>query len=76
MDIVATVGGDEIMALSDLIPNEKNFGHFENVEMFLDYIKSDVMHCRNSEKKIFIGGDVVLIKGARANKLELIIDYL
>ena len=65
IDLIVTIGGENIKSLNDLIEKEKNGGHLKNVEEILnnlDFLLKD--------------GDLILIKGARGNYLEKIIERM
>ena len=67
VNLIATIGGDNIKALNDLLPLERNIGYYKNVDEFLLYLSNSFN---------FENGDLVLIKGARSNKLEKIIENI
>ena len=65
IDLVITIGGENIRPLNHLISKEKNGGHFENVDLILNHLNS-----------LLQDGDCILIKGARGNYLERIIELI
>ncbi len=65
LDLIMTIGGENIAPLNNLLPKEKNGGYFQNSESILPYLDD-----------LLKDGDLILIKGARGNYLEKIINYL
>jgi UDP-N-acetylmuramoyl-tripeptide--D-alanyl-D-alanine ligase len=65
VDFIITIGGENIKVLNNLIEGKKNGSHFENVDQILNHI-DDLLQ----------DGDLILIKGARGNYLEKILNYI
>ena len=65
IDLVITIGGENIRPLNTLLPKEKNGGHFENVDLIVNHLNS-----------LLKDEDCILIKGARGNYLEKIIEFM
>jgi UDP-N-acetylmuramoyl-tripeptide--D-alanyl-D-alanine ligase len=66
VNFVITTGDESMKSLNDLIPKEKNGGHFKNVEEILEKLEF-----------LLEDGDLILIKGARhRNRLDKILDEM
>ena len=74
VNLIGTIGGDNIKVLNDLIIFDKNIGHFKDVDEFLLHVAKNSI---GIDKKFpFKDGDLILIKGARSNKLEKILNFI
>jgi UDP-N-acetylmuramoyl-tripeptide--D-alanyl-D-alanine ligase len=74
IDLIITIGGENIKSLNDLIDRKKNFGHFNDVNDFISHggilkILNYVKSLSNSSENEDV---LILIKGARSNELEKI----
>jgi UDP-N-acetylmuramoyl-tripeptide--D-alanyl-D-alanine ligase len=65
IDKIITIGSIESLNLSRNIPEEKNLGHFENVEILLSELDG-----------LLEDNDLILLKGAKSIKLRRVLEYL